>query len=71
VQKDLVNSHILAHPKPQRQVKRVNVGYWGKGDYLRQRLEDFPEGCLMNFSKSSVLNPFDEKRGKFALEAEW
>ena len=62
----IVRNHILAKQKPQRQVQRATVGSWGKGDSCN--LWKTSGGMPHLFSSNLVLNQFDIKHGKFALE---
>jgi hypothetical protein len=66
--RQIVNRHILANQKPQRQVKRATVGSWGKGDSCN--VWKTTGGMPHEFSNTLVLNQFDEKHGKFALEVD-
>lgn len=62
----IVHRHILSRQKPQRQVKRAAVGSWGKGDSCNIWMTT--GGMPHPYSDELVLNQYDEKRGKFALE---
>ena len=62
----IVRRHILARQKPFSHVQRAKVGSWGKGDSCN--VWKTSGGMPHEFSPGLVLNQYDVKRGKFALE---